>query len=201
MPKKYIAEFIGTFALSLIVLLGVAAVGDMAFAVPLIAAVTLGLFVYTIGPISGCHINPAVTLGLLSIRKVTSKDAMNYIIAQVLGGVVAVLVAKVFIVVSPAASAAFDLRVFLAEMIGAFFFVFGISSVVYGKAKEQMSGVVVGGSLLLGILFASFSGAAGILNPAVAVALSAISITYIFAPIIGAIIGAQVYRLILEERQ
>jgi 16S rRNA (uracil1498-N3)-methyltransferase len=51
----------------------------------LAAALTLALCVYTLGPISGCHINPAITLGLWSIGKIKSWKVLNYIVAQVLG--------------------------------------------------------------------------------------------------------------------
>ncbi len=196
MSKKYIAEFVATFALSFVVLVALAFVGGLPVAVPVIAGLTLALFVYTIGPISGCHINPAVTLGLLSVKKIAPYDALNYIIAQVLGAFGAILVAKYFDIASSMSAGDFSLSVFVAEMLGAFFFCFGIASVVYGKAKEQMSGFVIGGSLVLGVLVSSLAGASGILNPAVAIALSSFSIVYLFAPIIGAVIGFHVYKYI-----
>lgn len=200
MSKKYLAEFIGTFGLSFIVLLAVSFVGSLPIAVPLIAALTLGLFVYSIGPVSGCHINPSVTLAQLSVKKISVKEAVGYIVAQLAGALVAVMVAKMLVVVSPVAGAVYSNKVFMAEMLGAFFFNFGIASVVYGKAKEQMSGLVVGGSLLLGVLVASLSGASGILNPAVAYALGSATAVYILAPIVGAVLGFQVYRFLAAEK-
>ena len=200
MSKKYIAEFIGTFGLAFVVLIAVASVSGLPIAVPLIAGLTLGLFVYSIGPISGAHINPSVTLGQLSAKKISGKDAVGYIVAQLLGGLVAVFVASVFNITAPAVSSVFSSKVFLAEMIGAFFFNFGIASVVYGKAKEQMSGLVVGGSLLFGVLVASLAGSAGILNPAVALALGSFNLVYILAPIVGAVLGFQVYRLLVDSK-
>ncbi len=200
MSKKYIAEFIGTFALSFVVLAAVASTKSLPMAIPLIAGLTLSLFVYSIGSISGCHINPSVTLAQLSVKKISSKDAIGYIVAQLLGAVVAIFAAKMFSVVSPMSGAGFDGKVFLAEMLGAFFFNFGIASVVYGKAKEQMSGLVVGGSLLFGVLVASLAGAAGILNPAVAIALNSASVIYLVAPVVGAVLGFQVYKIVAEEK-
>lgn len=196
MSKKYLAECIGTFGLSFVVLAAVGFTGALPVGVPVIAGLALALFVYTIGPISGCHINPAVTLGLLSVNKIETKAAVGYIAAQIVGAIAAVLIAKIFIMASPLAPAVFDMKVFLAEMLGAFFFTFGIASVVYGKTKEQMSGVIIGGSLLLGVLVASFAGSVGILNPAVALALNSLSIVYIFAPMVGAVLGFQVYRYV-----
>ena len=89
--KKYGAEFIGTFVLvfggvgsavlagTKIGFLGV----SFAFGLSLLA------MVYTIGPISGCHINPAVTFGALLTKKIGAKDAVAYVVAQILGAIVA----------------------------------------------------------------------------------------------------------------
>ena len=199
MSKKYIAEFVGTFGLSFVVLMAVASKTSLPMAVPLIAGLTLALFVYSIGAISGCHINPAVTLGQLSVKKISLKDAIGYMVAQFAGALAALYVAKMFAVASPMVAGAFDGKVFLAEMLGAFFFNFGIASVVYGKAKEQMSGLVVGGSLLFGVLVSSLAGAAGILNPAVALALNSASVLYLTAPVVGAVFGFQVYKAVANE--
>lgn len=199
MIKKYIAEFVGTFALSFAVLSAVSFSGDLPLVIPVIAALVLGLFVYTIGAISGSHINPAVTLGLLSVGKINVKESVGYIVSQIIGAGIAVLVAKAFFVVSLPPVAAFDMSAFFAEMLGAFFFTFGIASVVYGKVKDEVSGLVVGGSLLLGILVAVFAGSSGILNPAVALALSSASALYILAPIVGSIIGFNVYKKLAYE--
>lgn len=89
--KKYIAELVGTFVLvfggvgsavlagSHIGFLGV----SFAFGLALLA------MVYTIGPISGCHINPAVTCGVLLAKKIGAKDAVVYVVAQVVGAIIA----------------------------------------------------------------------------------------------------------------
>ena len=89
--KKYAAEFIGTFVLVFggcgsavlagekIGFLGV----SLAFGLSLLA------MAYAIGPISGCHINPAVTLGLFLSKKLPARDVGPYMAAQVLGGIVA----------------------------------------------------------------------------------------------------------------
>jgi aquaporin Z len=89
--KKYFAELVGTFVLVFggvgsAVLAGkhIGFVGvAFAFGLSLLA------MVYTIGPISGCHINPAVTFGVLLSRKIGGKDAAMYVIAQILGAIVA----------------------------------------------------------------------------------------------------------------
>jgi glycerol uptake facilitator protein len=200
MKNKYIAEFVGTFALSFVVLAAVSQVLPLPVAVPVIAGLTLGLFVYTIGGLSGAHINPAVTIGLWSVKKINNHDAVAYIVAQIFAGAVAIVLARTLGMSSPeAVTGVFTSSLFFAEAIGAFFFAFGIAAVVYGKVSDHMSGVVVGGSLLLGILIASFSGSAGILNPAVAFALNAVSVMYIAGPILGAVVGFHAYRYITNQ--
>jgi glycerol uptake facilitator-like aquaporin len=200
MKNKYIAEFVGTFALSFVVLAAVSQVVPLPVAIPVIAGLTLGLFVYSIGGVSGAHINPAVTIGLWSIQKISNRDALFYIMAQIFAAAVAIVLARTLLMPTPEAVAeTFMAPLFFAEALGAFFFAFGIAAVVYGKVADSMSGVVVGGSLTLGILIASFAGSAGILNPAVAFALNAVSIMYVFAPIFGAVAGFHAYRYLTNQ--
>src|SRR5277367_4956801 len=82
--RKYLAELLGTFVLvfggvgSAVLAGRYIGFAGVAFAFGL----SLLAMVYTIGPISGCHINPAVTVGVLIAKKIGAKDAMSYIIAQ-----------------------------------------------------------------------------------------------------------------------
>lgn len=192
MSKKYLAESVGTFALSFIVIAALAAGVASPLVVPVIAGLTLGLFVYTIGSVSGCHINPAVTLGLFSVKKISLKTAALYIVAQIFGAAMAIVAAKFFALALPTpAVGVFDLHLFVAEALGTAVFTFGIAAVVKEKVHASVSGLVVGGSLLLGVLFASLAGASGILNPAVAFALNSVTLVYILAPIAGSIVGFQ----------
>lgn len=92
--KRALAEFVGTFVL---VLGGVGAAviaGDKVGNLGIAFAFGLSLLVmaYAVGPISGCHINPAVTFGLLLRGKVTVDEALRYWVAQVLGAIVAALI-------------------------------------------------------------------------------------------------------------
>jgi glycerol uptake facilitator-like aquaporin len=202
--KKYIAEALGTFTLSFVVLLAVSAGSNLPFSIPVIAGLTLGLFVYTIGGLSGSHINPAVTLGAFSIKKISITDATNYIIFQIIGAIVAFLLGTMVFHTNLSLSFAQTslLIPFLAETIGTFFFTFGITSVIYEKTPSALSGIVVGGSLLLGILIASFAGSAGILNPAVALAIMlashSFSWVYIVAPLVGSYLGMQAYKQLVK---
>ncbi|MGC0363355.1 aquaporin Z [Rhodococcus sp. 27YEA15] len=89
--KKYVAEAVGTFVLVF------SAVGTAVFAgakvgnlgVALAFGLTLLFLVYAIGPISGCHVNPAVTVGQFVIGRISAVNAGIYIVAQVIGGLIA----------------------------------------------------------------------------------------------------------------
>lgn len=192
MKKKYIAELIGTFGLALAVILG----ASSGLGVPVLVGLVVGLFVYTIGGISGCHINPAVTLGLLSLKKISRSDAVWYVLAQLVGAGLALAVGSAVGgsgVSVPIGS--FDFRLFLGEALGAAILTFGIASVVLGKVSPGASGLVIGGSLLLGITMASLiAPGAGILNPAVAVALRSLDLTRILGPVAGSLLGFWTYR-------
>lgn len=193
--KKYFAELLGTFSLALAVIVAVHAGGPIA--VPLVAGLTLGLFVYSLGHISGAHFNPAVTLGAWTIGKVRHHDALGYLIAQFIVAALAMMLAVNsgaginLIVVNTGA-------ILFAEIIGTFFFTFGIAAVLYGKTPAQMSGFTIGASLTLGVVVASALGSNGILNPAVAMALGSFNLMYLIGPIIGSILGMNVYRIFTE---
>ncbi len=189
--KKYIAEALGTFALTLVVALSIA--GSFPASTPFLAALTLGLFVYSIGHLSGTHINPAVTVGAWSIRKIGTSDALAYILSQFIGATVAFYVVSA-VTVMPALVVSGSWAVIIAEIIGTFFFTFGIASVIYGKTSSALSGIVIGGSLLLGIAFAVLLGSNGVLNPAVAFGIGSFSLVYLFAPMIGSVLGMNVYK-------
>jgi glycerol uptake facilitator-like aquaporin len=193
MKNSYIAEFLGTLALATIVTLSVS--GAYSIGTPILAALTLGLFVYTVGHISGTHINPAVTAGLWSVKKIATNDAVMYIIAQLIAGGCAYALLQ-FIHPGFSVMNGMTMHDFWGELVGTAVFTFGIAAVVSGKVPAQFSGMVVGGSLLLGISFASVIGAAGALNPAVAIALGLWNPVYLIAPILGSAIGFHVYKQI-----
>ena len=189
--KKYIAEALGTFALTLVVALSLA--GKFPVTTPVLAGLVLGLFVYTIGNLSGAHINPAVTIGLWSVKKIKTDEAIFYILSQCIGAGLASLLTSQTLGLAQL-SVSTTLMIGIAELIGTFFFAFGIASVVYGKTPSLMSGIVIGGSLLLGISFAAMLGSNGILNPAVALGIGSFNLMYLLGPICGSILGMQAYK-------
>jgi Glycerol uptake facilitator and related permeases (Major Intrinsic Protein Family) len=83
--EKYVAEFVGTLLLVFFgvgsAVFGLDAVG--ALGVALAFGLTLLALVYVIGPVSGCHVNPAVTLGALMTRRISATDAVGYWVGQV----------------------------------------------------------------------------------------------------------------------
>ncbi len=89
--RRYIAELVGTFVLVFGGVGTAVVAGETVGALGVAIAFGLALLamVYTIGPISGCHINPAVTLGLVLTRKIEPPRAAGYVIAQVIGAIAA----------------------------------------------------------------------------------------------------------------
>jgi len=89
--KKYVAELIGTFALVLVGCGSAVIAGQYIgfLGISLAFGLTVLVMVYAIGSISGCHINPAITVAMLVAGKMKSKDAMAYIIVQCIGAIIA----------------------------------------------------------------------------------------------------------------
>lgn len=188
-----LAEAFGTFTLTLIAMFSL--VGSFAVPTPILAGLTVMLFVYSIGPISGAHINPAVTLGLWSMGRIKPREAVLYMVSQFVGASLALLTVKYFKV--PIQSMPVGrLQIGLAETLGAVVFTFGIASVVFGKLSGGLSGLVIGGSLIVGIAVAALLGSPGILNPAVAMGLQSFSLMTLLGPIVGSLIGMRLYRYI-----
>jgi len=196
--RKYLAEFIGTFFLVLIVSSSIT--NSFAIPTPTLAALMLGIFVYTIGSISGCHLNPAVTLGLMSLKKIKFKEALNYVLAQLLGATLALFVARVF-EASPELIISDNTSVYYAELLGMVIFTFGISAVVLGQIDSKLSGIIVGTSLFLGLAVASTLGSAALLNPAVMLGLAISSPSYFMAEVLGSVIGFNLYKILLSEEK
>jgi len=189
--KKYLAEGLGAGTLALVVGLSLRSTFPVPTAV--LAGLVLMLFVYTIGSLSGSHINPAVTIGAWSIGKISATDALMYVISQCIGGGIAyaALSATGGLAVLTVTN---SLSIAAAELVGTFFFTFGIASVIYGKAPSAASGIVIGGSLLLGITIAAIFGSNGVLNPAVAIGIGSFNLAYLLGPIVGSFLGMQAYK-------
>jgi glycerol uptake facilitator-like aquaporin len=193
--RPAIMEGIGTFLLASVVLVGS---HDLLGLIPtaLAAGVTLGIFVYVAGSTSGAHINPAVTIALASIHKIDGKQAIAYIVAQLAGAFLALKIFQGFNDFTGDMVASNN-GVMFFEAIGTFVLLFGISAVVHGKVDKAATGAAVGGSLLIGIMIAA-QASAGVLNPAVALALWSVNPATILGPIAGAIAGVWTFKMLVK---
>lgn len=183
---QYAAEAFGTFCLTLAVYTTLLA--DLPISTPVAAGLTLGILVYTIGKVSGAHVNPAITIAMASLKKISMVDAAFYIVAQILGAIAAMFFGAWIFGGSPEVAISNDLTVFAAEALGAGMLAFGVATAVRNN-DYGTSGMIVGGSLFLGIILAAGASSA-VLNPAVAIGLGAASAAHIIAPIVGAIMAA-----------
>jgi len=193
--NKYLAEFVGTFLLGLAVSLSIA--GKFPVPTPVIAALTLGICVYTMGAISGTHINPAITIALAAIGKINAKDTLFYLAAQLAGGGAAMFVTRALTTPGAVAVAGTGMEC-AAETLGAFVLAYGVCSVVHGKAPGEAAGLTIGGSLLIGISLAA-SNSNGVLNPAVALAIGSFGWPYLVGPIVGAVAAMFLYRALASD--
>ncbi len=206
-----VAEFFGTFLLASAVLgtttflaqgIAVQKYGIPFFG-PATAGLTLALLVLIIGKISGAHVNPAVTFGLWSAKKVSTAQAILYIAVQMLAGLGVLLFAGYMFgqeLPSISSGNSFDMKVFIAEAVGTFIFTAGIAAAVDQKFEDGKLAVAIGGSLFAGATVASM-GSNGILNPALAIGFNSIDINYIVAPLVGGLLGVNAYNLVFSEKK
>lgn len=203
--KKYLAELIGTFVLSMAVFF--ALTSGMPLATPLVAGLTLGLFVYTLGGVSGAHLNPAVTIAMASIKKISLRDTVLYVIFQVAGGLLAAMVAIRLLEAAPELVVMDSWQVGVAEAMGAAILAFGVCAVTLKKVDNDASGLVVGGSLALGAMLAGTI-SIGVINPALtAMVFDGVSIgnmpmvyfSYIAGPIVGAVVAAWIFKYVSSK--
>jgi aquaporin Z len=230
--KKYVAEFIGTFSLVLFgcgtaVISGMAATGP-AGAGLLGISIAFGFAVvamaYAIGGISGCHINPAVTIGVLTAGKMDAKDAISYIIAQILGAVLGAGV--LYLIVSGRQGYVMNAEwglgsngwgegylgqyntqsAFIIEAVMTFLFVFVILGTTSKFGNGAMAGLAIGVTLMLIHLVAipvtgTSVNPARSIGPAVFAGGKALAQLWLFivAPILGAVLAAIVWKLGFEK--
>ncbi len=229
--RKYIAEFIGTAvlvifgcgsAVAINTLLTPQYVGSVLSISTLPISIAFGLVIvamaYSVGNISGCHINPAVSLGMLIAGKLSVTDFIGYVISQLLGGI-AGAAALVGILGGTeyglgtngfgdeaSAMMASMAQAFAIEIVLTFVFVFTILGVTSKVQNSSVAGIVIGLTLtLVHILGVPFTGTsvnpARSLGPALFMGGEALSQVWVFivAPLIGAAIAAVVFKLLQPE--
>jgi aquaporin Z len=218
---RYAAELIGTMVLVLMgcgsaVIAGynIGYLGiSFAFGIAVLA------MVYAIGGVSGCHINPAITISMLIVRKISAKDAALYIVFQCIGAVIgagilysiATGIPSYSLAISGLGQNGYDLAspagynltsALISEIVLTFIFVLVVHGATHERVPKGFAGLAIGLALVLihlvGIPITGTSvNPARSLGPALFVGGTALSQLWLFivAPIIGGIIAAVVWRL------
>ncbi|MGC4005338.1 MAG: aquaporin [Pirellulales bacterium] len=219
MRTKFLAEFFGTFAL---VFCGTGAVVFNAISVdaahPAGAMTHIGIalvfglvvlaLIYTFGDVSGTHINPAVTLGFVAAGRFPFSSAIYYIVAQMLGAVAAsAALAWMFPVGcevgfgATIAKPGYEWQCFVLEAFLTWFLMLVVLHVSTGaKEKGITAGIAVGAVIALEAMFAGpICGAsmnpARSFGPALVASILATYPTYLFAPILGALLAVPTFAL------
>ncbi|MGZ3865409.1 MAG: MIP/aquaporin family protein [Bacteroidia bacterium] len=213
--KKYLAEFIGTFAL---VFCGTGAIiinqetgGTITHAG---IAITFGLIVmamiYALGETSGAHLNPAVTIAFWVAKSFPSNEIVPYIISQVVGAFVASFILQFLFplneLLGTTLPAGLPMQSFILEVILTFLLMLVILNVAKGSKEQGMfAGLAIGAVVLLEAMFAGpICGAS--MNPARSLAPAVVSghlqhlWIYLIAPIAGAILAVFAWQVLKERR-
>ncbi len=222
--KKYLAEMVGTFVLTL---LGCGAAVSLNCGVDTASvvgtSVAFGLAVvamaYTIGGISGCHINPAITLGCLLTKRISGKDAGMYMVFQVIGAILASCVLYALVSTSPElaqgtttganACSGTVMNGLLAEIVLTMLFVLVVLGTTDSKkGAGNFAGLAIGLSLILihlvGIHYTGTSvNPARSVGPALFEGGKALEQLWVFivGPFVGAALAACVWGLIGGEEK
>lgn len=224
--NKYFSELIGT---AVLVLMGcgsaVIAGSQIGFlGISLAFGLAVLIMVYSIGPISGCHINPAITVAMLVSGKISAKDAIFYIVAQVIGALLGAWILYMIASGMPgyslevnglgqngfeqASPAKYSFGAgFLAEVVLTFIFLIVIFGATDKAAPAGFAGIAIGLALVLihlvGIPITGTSvNPARSLGPALLVGGTALSQVWVFlvAPVIGAVLAALFWNGVLKSR-
>jgi len=224
--RKYAAELIGTCALVLVGCGSAVIAGQYIgfLGISFAFGLTVLAMVYAIGNISGCHINPAITIAMFVAGKIKSRDTVAYIIVQCVGAIIA---AGILLAIASGREG-YSLAVnglgqngygsgsprgyslvacFIAEVVLTALFLFVIFGSTSKNAPEGFAGISIGLSLVLihlvGIPITGTSvNPARSLGPAIFVQGEALSQLWLFwvAPIIGAILAALVWKYLFEQK-
>jgi len=221
--KKYCAEFIGTLVLVFMgcgsaVFLGCDPDGGH-LAVALAFGLSIVATAYVIGNISGCHINPAVSLAMLLRKKLSTVDFCGYVIAQVVGAVAAAGLLKLLLSFGLAdltgglgsngvANAGGAGGALLVEVILTFIFIFVILGVTSDEKKGSVAGIVIGLTLtfvhIVGIPLTGTSvNPARSIGPALFAGGDALSNVWVFiiGPLVGAALAVFAYSFLSQDEK
>lgn len=220
--KKYVAELIGTMVLVFMgcgsaVFLG-AATGGGHLAVAFAFGLSIVAMAYVIGNVSGCHINPAVSLAAWLDKRIKLVDFCGYVVSQVIGAIAgAGLLALVSHMAGVDHTGALGSNAvagaggiggaFLVEVILTFIFVLLILGVTADKAKGSVAGIVIGLTLtfvhIVGIPLTGTSvNPARSIGPAIFAGGQALTDLWVFiaAPLVGAALAVLVYQVVKDRK-
>lgn len=214
MNRRYVAEFLGTFAIvffgcgSILSLVGK---GDAHLMVNLVFGLVVAASIYALGHISAAHFNPAVTIAFAVAKRFPWKFVPGYVVAQMLGAIVASAL-HAFLLPGTAKAAAFGAtipsldvsRALVTEVLLTFFLMLVIISVATDRrANGAIPGLAIGMAVALcGLFGGPLSGCsmnpARSLGPALYAAPMALPVLWIYfvGPVIGAVLGATIYEAI-----
>jgi aquaporin Z len=224
--NKYLAELLGTFVLVFIGTASAVVAGKYIgfLGISLAFGISVLVMVYAIGHISGCHINPAITIAMLINGKIPAKDAVIYILVQCLGAIIASVLLLNIMAGFPgynlatyglgqngydsASPAGFSLTSgFIAEVVLTFIFLIVIFGATSKNAPAGFAGIPIGLALamihMVGIPITGTSvNPARSLGPALVAGGTALAQLWVFivAPVIGAVIAAVVWKYLFEEK-
>jgi glycerol uptake facilitator-like aquaporin len=196
-----VAEFIGAGALTLLILSVQRSTIGVPFFVAAAAGLTVAVMAFSFYRVSGAHFNPAITIGMWTARRIPTLTALMYVVVQVLGAWAAYGLYTYFVnnTLAPIGGHA-TYRILVAEIVGTGIFTFAYAGAVYQKFSATAVGAAAGIGLMLGAIAAS-TAALGLLNPAVAVGVRAVNWAYIAGPIVGGLIGVNLYALLFAETE
>lgn len=208
MKRNLVTEFIGTFFLTLTVCATVLAGAPLA---PLAIGSVLMVMVYMGGHISGAHYNPAVTLAIYMRGKLAARDVAPYMVAQLLGAMMAAFIVYLLTGRTFAPDPNLDAVTKLGAVTGEFVFTFALALVVLNVATSSKTagnsyfGLAIGFTVVAGaIVMGPLSG--GAFNPAVAAGPALVRFfadhgplanvwIYLLGPFLGAAAAAGVYKI------
>ena len=160
------AEFIGT-ALLVMIALVMTETTAVSYFVATSLAVTISVIVLFFGSVSGAHVNPAITFGMWTARKVSTLRAASYIVAQFLGALgtwqlFQYLTDKTL----PAKTVSYSTPMLVAEIVGTAVLAMGVTTALVRGLDSLQSAITFAGAIFSGILISSIA-SAGFINPAI----------------------------------
>lgn len=196
-----LAEFFGTAILTLVVLGVQRSTIGIPYFVALAAGLTVAVMLFALGRVSGAQLNPALTIGLWTARKIGTLRAVVYIVAQLLGAWAAYGLYQFFANQNlTVLTNHVDARVFVAEIVGTFIFAIGWAAATYRGMDGGLFASTAGIAFALGMIVAAIAGI-GLINPALALGTRAWEIwssvgwfNYILGPVVGAFVGVNLYQ-------